>query len=184
MTFVERMIGAARLDARTYEEIEADQSALPQAMTVVALASLAAGVGALGEGTGFMAIIWGIVLAFVGWLVWALVTWLVGTKLLPEPQTNADLGQMLRVLGFAFVPNLILVLAIIPFIGWIFKIIAWLWLIAAFVVAVRQGLDYTSTGRAIGVVLIGFVCYLLINCVLLSVLGVGTMGAGAIRSMF
>ena len=41
------------------------------------------------------------------------------------------------------------------------------WMLAAFVVAVRQALDYTSTGRAVGVCLIGWI----VNAAILFFLG-------------
>ena len=47
-TFLSRVTGAALLNARTYEDVEADRSATPQAVAVVLLSSLAAGVGAVG----------------------------------------------------------------------------------------------------------------------------------------
>ena len=49
-SFVERVVGAARLDARVYEEVEADPTAMGQAMAVVAAAALASGVGSIGSG--------------------------------------------------------------------------------------------------------------------------------------
>lgn len=178
MTMIERMIGAAKLDAATYEEVEADQSAISQAVIVVVLAAIAGGIGAIGD--GFTAIFMRVTMLLIGWIVWATLTWLIGTKLLAEPQTNADLGQMLRVLGFAYVPLLLLILTFIPLLGWLIWLVAYLWTIACFVVAVRQGLDYTSTGRAVGVVLIAAVGYFLVACVLGMIFGIGAAGLGAI----
>ena len=146
-SFVERVVGAARLDARTYEEIEADPTALGQAMAVVAASALAAGVGSLGSGaTGVVAAVVG---GIVGWFLWAVVTWLVGTKLLPESGTSADLGQMLRTIGFSAAPGLLNVLGIIPVLGLLVWFVAAVWQLVAMVVAVRQALDYRGTGRAV-----------------------------------
>ena len=92
-SFVERVVGAARLDARVYEEVEADTTAMGQAMAVVAAAALAAGVGSIANGA--MGALAAVVGGLVGWFLWAVVTWLVGTKLLPEPGTSADLGELL-----------------------------------------------------------------------------------------
>ena len=44
-TFFKRMIGAARFDAHTYEQIEADKTSTPGAVAVVLIASVAAAVG-------------------------------------------------------------------------------------------------------------------------------------------
>ena len=153
--FTERLVGAATLNVHTYEEVEADSTAIGQAMGVVILSSLAAGIGDIGRGgPGILAAVVG---ALLGWLVWAGLTYLIGTRLLPEARTRADWGQLLRTTGFAAAPGIVRVLGIIPLLGWLALGIANLWMLAAFVVAVKQALDYTSTGRAIGVCLIGWV---------------------------
>jgi hypothetical protein len=46
--YVDRMMHAPILDVSLYEEAEADEAALRQAMGLVALSSLAAGVGSIG----------------------------------------------------------------------------------------------------------------------------------------
>ena len=153
--FVNRMIRAARLDAQLYEEVEADPSTIGQAAGVVLLANVAAGVGSVTSSdlSGFVV---GSVGALLGWLVWAVLTYYIGTKLLPEPNTEADIGQLLRTLGFASAPGIIRFFGIIPGLGGMVAAVAAIWMLAAMVVAVRQALDYQSTGRAIGVCLIGF----------------------------
>jgi hypothetical protein len=165
-TFVERVIGAAKLDAATYEEVEADRSAMGQAVAVILVASVAAGIGAMGDEQG-PGLVVGAIGSLVGWLLWAAITWLVGTKLLPSPQTQADFGQLLRTLGFSAAPGVFMILGIIPVIGWLIGLLASLWQLAAMVVAVRQALDYESTGRAVAVCVIGFLAYLFIGVVLL-----------------
>lgn len=95
-SFVERMMGAARLQVTTYEEVEHDHSATGQAALVVVLASIAAGIGALGAGGGIRFLLLAAVAALVGWLIWAAIIWLIGTKLLPQQQTEADIRQLLR----------------------------------------------------------------------------------------
>ena len=154
-SFTERLLGAATLNVHTYEEVEADTTAMAQAIGVVILSSLAAGIGNIGRGgPGILAAAVG---ALLGWLVWAWLTYLIGTRLLPEPRTRANWSQLLRTTGFAAAPGIVRVLGIIPLLGWLVFGIANLWMLAAFVVAVRQALDYTSTGRAVGVCLIGWV---------------------------
>lgn len=155
-SFTDRVVRAARLDPRLYEEIEADPTALGQAMLVVVLSSLAAGVGSMpGRGPG--SILVGMLTALVGWYVWAYLTYLVGTKVLPEPQTRADHGQLLRCVGFSSAPGLIRVLGVLPGFAGIVFLVASVWMLVAMVVAVRQALDYTSTLRAVGVCLIGWI---------------------------
>jgi hypothetical protein len=162
-SFTERMIGAAKLEVPIYEEVEHDQNATGQAMAVIVLAAVASGIGALGGGpVGF---IMGIVSALIAWFIWAGIIFLVGTKLMPEPATKADLGQLLRTLGFAASPGILNVLAIIPLFGWLVRIGVMLWQIVATVIAVRQALDYQTTGKAVVVCLIGWVAAMMVGFV-------------------
>jgi len=152
---MDRMIRAAKLDPSVYEEVEHDKDATGQAMTVVIVSSLAAGVGALRQG-GISSLVFLTLAALLGWVVWALLTYLIGTRLLPEPQTEADFGQMLRTTGFSSSPGVIRILGLIPGFGLLTATIAGIWMLVAMVIAVRQALDYRSTGRAFGVCLIGW----------------------------
>lgn len=156
-----RILRAAKLDVNLYEEVEADEGALTQATLVVVLSSLAAGVGGIFS-YGFMAIIIGTISALIGWYVWAFLTYYIGTKLLPEEQTEADYGQLLRTLGFASSPGLIRVLGVIPGLLVIVNFIASVWMLVTMVIAVRQALDYKSTLRAVVVCVIGWIIQLLI----------------------
>lgn len=97
---VNRAIRAAKLDATLYEEVEADKTSLGQAMTVVVVSSIAAGIGSAVHG-GVGGLFLGTIAAVLGWYVWAYLTYLIGTRLLPEPQTEADIGQLLRTTGFS-----------------------------------------------------------------------------------
>ena len=170
-SFVDRVVGAARLDAKVYEEVEADPTAMGQAMAVVAAAALAAGIGSIGSGaTGAVAAVVG---GIVGWFLWAVVTWLIGTKLLPEPGTSADLGQMLRTIGFSAAPGLLNVLGIIPLLGLPVSFVAAVWQLVAMVVAVQQALDYRSTGRAVLVCVIGWLFYLVLSIGFAFMMGIG-----------
>ncbi len=164
MTFGQRVTRVLRLDAATFEEIEADRTANGQALVVVVVASLAAGLGA-GLSVGLDGLLRGTLAALVGWVMWAGVTYVIGTKLLPEPQTRSDMGELLRVIGFSYAPNVFAFLAFIPFLGGLVRVVVACWLLAATVVAVRQALDFHSTGRAIAVVLIGWVFFVIITAV-------------------
>jgi hypothetical protein len=167
-----RMINAARLDRATYEEVENDPNATLQALLVVIIVALAAGVGAL------LAVqeeavnpIWGFVSGVIGgvvrWALWALITFLVGTTILKTARTNASWSQLARTTGFAQTPGILQILVFIPIIGWIIAAIAGIWQLVAMVVAVRQALDYESIWRTLGVVVIGFI----IIAIVLAVIG-------------
>ena len=154
--FFSRIVRAARLDTTLYEEVEADKSSMPQAMGVVLLSGLAAGVGTIGQIGGYGHVLPTALAHLAGWFIWAALTYLIGTRLLPEPQTKADLGELLRTIGFASAPGMIRVLGILPGLTEISFIIAFSWMLVTMVIAVRQALDYKSTGRAVGVCAIGW----------------------------
>ena len=167
---VERMVRASRLDVHIFEEVEADTSATRQALSVVALVALATGIASLGT-TGLIGLFVGVVSAIVGWALWAWILHLIGTKIMPSHSTHADWGQLARTLGFAQSPGIFKVLGLVPVIGNIIFAVASIWMLVAMVVAVRQALDYTSTWRAIAVVLIGFIPYVLLMSIAFAFLG-------------
>lgn len=168
--FVERMIRAAKLEASVYEEVEADKGALGQAMGVVVLSSVASGIGLYHTG-GAAGIAIGTIGALFGWYVWAFLTYVIGTKFLPEPQTRATHSELLRTIGFSSAPGIIRVLAVIPNLAPLVFLVAGVWMLVAMVIAVRQALDYQSTLRAVGVCLIGWVLQAAIVAVILGVFG-------------
>jgi hypothetical protein len=169
-TIQDRMIRAARLDAQLYEEVEADQDATGQAMTVVVLSAVAAGIGSFGS-EGLLGIVLVTIVALASWLLWAFLTYFIGTRLLPEPQTEADYGELLRTIGFSSAPGLIRVFGIIPGIAPLLFLVSGIWMLVAMVIAVRQALDYTSTPRAVGVCLIGWLAQVAILFIAAPLLG-------------
>lgn len=161
MTFGDRIVGAMKLDANTFEDIERDPTAMGQAIGVIALAAVSAGIGNVWYG-GLTGIVFGIITSLIGYLLWAVVVWLVGTKLMPDPATKADFPETFRVVAFAAAPGLLGIVTIIPLLGWLLMFLIWIWSIAAMVIAVRQVLDYTDTFKAVIVVIIGFVANLIV----------------------
>lgn len=169
-SITDRMIRAAKLDVNLYEEVEADKGAMGQAMAVVVLSSVAAGIGTAGT-AGIKGLILGTIVALVGWFIWAFLTYYIGTRLLPEPQTKADYGELLRTIGFSSSPGVLRVLGIIPMLGNILNFICSIWMLVAMVIAVRQALDYKSTGRAVGVCLIGWIVQFVIFVMFFGLVG-------------
>lgn len=173
-SFLQRLIGAAALDTAIYEEVEADPGATTQAFVVVVGSSLAAGIGLLGTGSQSLgAVAFFSVLALLSWAAWAVVTFEIGTRLLPDADTRSDVGELLRTLGFASAPGLLRVLGVLPGVMMPVFVGTALWMLAAMVVAVRQALDYRSTGRAIGVCVVGWALSLAMAIVLGVVFGPG-----------
>lgn len=170
-SFTDRMIRAAKLEPTIYEEVEHDRGAMGQAAGVVVLSSVAAGVGSMLQTDLLTGLILGTIAALLGWLIWAFLTWIIGTKLLPEQATEADMGQLLRTIGFASAPGLLRVLGIVPAIGGLLVLLCNVWMLAAMVVAVRQALDYESTWRAVGVCVIGWLVLVVLQALLFTAFG-------------
>jgi hypothetical protein len=156
-SYIHRLIGAAALDVATFEEVEADPGATTQACATVLLSSVAVGIGAGGLGGGAAGVVLFCGVALLAWSAWALMTFEVGARILPGAQTRADVGQLLRTVGFASAPGMFHVFAVLP--GLRAPVFAGtaVWLLLAMIVAVRQALDYTSTARAVAVCALGWV---------------------------
>ena len=157
------MIAAARLDPHLYEEVEADTSATGQAIMVVVLVGLATGIGALAGSGSFLTLVAAIALNIFTWGLLAYMTYVIGTRILPTPETDATFGQLARTTGFAQSPGVLRIFGFIPVFGTIIVIAVAFWQLAALVIAVRQALDYRSTGRALAVVFLGFIVLSVVN---------------------
>ena len=168
-SFLNRIYRAIKIDPNLYEEVEHDKSATIQAASVVILSSLAAGVGAIHLGA--FNFILGPLLSLASWYFWAFLIFIVGTKLFPDNETKSDHGELLRTIGFSSAPGLIRVFGFTPEIMSITFIGAGIWMLIAMVIAVRQALDYQSTWRAIGVVVIGFLVQAIVLIILLRIFG-------------
>jgi hypothetical protein len=152
-SLVDRMVGAAFLNVDTYEDVEHDEGATGQAATVVVIVAAASAIGGLGMGAP--GAVRGAVASIVGWLVWAGITYLVGAKLFGG---TATWGELLRTLGFADAPGVLLILGIIPFLGRPITALVALWMLVTGFIAVRQALDF-GNGKTLATVLVGWLCY-------------------------
>jgi hypothetical protein len=156
-TFARRVIGAAALNPLVYEEVEADHRAIVPAALVVALSSLAAGIGARGFGGGRPAdVAFFTVLALAAWMAWALLTYQIGVRILPERATEATIGQLLRTLGFATAPGMLRVFGVLPGMTMPVFVATAVWMLLATIVALQHALDYGSTRRAVAVAVLGW----------------------------
>jgi hypothetical protein len=181
-SFGERVVGAMSLKASTFQEIEHDTTAMGQAVGVIVLAAVSLGLGNLFR-NGASAMVFGIITSLIAYAVWALVVWLIGTKVMPDPATKADFQETFRTIGFAAAPGVLGIAAIIPILGWLVMMVIWLWQIAAMVIAVREVLDYTDTIKAVIVVVIGFVAYLVVGAILGMIFVGSAMMTGALSNM-
>ena len=155
--FVMRLIGALALDPVTYEEVEADRSATGQALLVVVLSSVGAGIGARGLGSGsIQSMVFISALSLIGWMAWALLTYQIGVKLMPEPETRSDVGELLRTIGFSAAPGMLRIFGIVPGAAIPAFAVTAVWMLIAMIVGVRQALDFKSTARAVAVCGLGW----------------------------
>ena len=181
-SFQDRVVGALRLQAATFEDVEHDPTAVSQAAIVVLAVGVAGVIGSMAYGLHAGSAIVVILFGLIGWAVSSAVVWLVGTRLLPGKNTEADYGQLLRVVGFAQAPGLFTVLGIIPILGWLVRIVIWVWTLVALVIAVRQALDYDDTVKAVIVCVIAWVI-MLVAWAMVGILGFGAaMAGGALTS--
>ena len=166
-SFADRVVGALRLNVATYEEVEHDVTATSQAAAIIALSSVANGIGGYWL-LGITGIVRGALIALIGWVIGAVVLWFIGTKIIPGKKTEADIGQLLRAVGFAGAPGLLRVLGVIPGLGYLSSLVAGVWTLIATVVAVRAALDYDDYVKAIVACLIAFIVYFAVGATLAS----------------
>lgn len=171
-SFQDRVVGAMRLQAPTFEEVEHDTTATSQAALVVGIVAVAGAIASIRwiGATGLVAMV---IFQLIGWVIGSFVVLIVGTKLFPGRNTEADMGQMLRTMGFAQSAGIFRVLGIIPFIGWLIQLVVGIWVLVAMVIAVRQALDYDDTLKAVIVCLVAWVIMFMVTFV------AGMMGFGA-----
>ena len=180
-SIVDRMLRAARLEVALYEEVEADLTATNQALLVVVIVAVATGIGqALAASTGGPAtrgvvgpIIGGVLSALIGWGVWSYVVYFVGTRFMGG---TATYGEMLRTLGFAETPSVLLIFSFIPVLGGLISLVALVWRIVAGFIATRQALDIDNAKTLVTIVL-GIVALIVVLAVIGIVVGV-IFGAG------
>jgi len=169
-TFIQRMLGAARIDPAIYNEVEHDTTATGQAGMVVAIVAVCSAIGA--AQAGVTAMIGGVFAALLGWLIWSAVTYLIGDKILGG---TATWGELLRALGFAQAPGVLYVLAILPLMGWLVRLVVGIWILVCGIVALREALDF-GTGKAILTAVLGWIVMMVFTGILLVMAGGAALG--------
>jgi hypothetical protein len=176
----ERMVGVMKADVKTFQEIEADPNAMSQAVTVIVIAGVAALIGnvfRVGVSGGILRLL----LSLISYALWSLLIVIIGTKLMPEPTTKADFNEAFRVIGFTAAPGVFNVAAIVPFLGPLISLVIGIWTLVIGVIAVREVLDYSNTGRAIIVCLIAAAVVWCVTFLILTPLLIGGAVLGAMR---
>jgi hypothetical protein len=177
----ERVVGVLRLQASTFEEVEADASATPQAAIIVVAAAVSAAIGAF-IASPILGVIGAVVttcLALVGWAIGSYILLIVGTKILPGKNTQADFGQVLRTTGFASAPKLLGILGAIPLLGTLVSLVIGIWGLVTMVIGVKAALDYDDYVKPIIVCIITTVVMWIIIAIPMALLFGAAMMAGA-----
>lgn len=169
-SLVERMIGVATLKRATFREIERDVDATTQALIVVVIAAVAGAIG--GAGSGSDGVIGGAVASVLGWIVFSVIAFFVGTRLFGTPQTDVSLGQVLRLIGFAQTPKILGALAFIPLVGWIFGVVAAIWFVIVAIYALREAFEF-QTDRAVITGIVALIAWGIVIAIIVLVLGAG-----------
>ena len=148
-SYADRLLGALRLDARTYREVEQDSNANGQAALTIVLAALAAGIGVILSRDVVQNVLGVVLSSVLQWIIFSFVAYYVGASLFATGQTSVTPGQVLRTIGFAHAPKLFLVLGIIPILGWIVGLVVFIWFLAAAILAAARGVRvrYRSSDR-------------------------------------
>jgi hypothetical protein len=180
-SYVDRLRGALMLDARTYRDVEQDTDANGQAAITVVLAALAAGIGYILSRDLVQNVLGTVISSVLQWVIFSFVAYYVGASLFSTGQTSVTPGQVLRTIGFAQAPKLLLVLGIIPILGWVVGLIVFFWFIAAAIVALREAFEF-DTGRAVGTGLVALVVIAVIDIVLSVIFGIGSALFGGLLS--
>lgn len=172
----QRMIRAAQLDVQLFEEVEANRELTQEAVLVVALVAVLNAIGTMLSGSIVAGLVYGI-WAIVGFFIWAWLAYFIGTRLFGG---TADVGELIRTLGYAYTPNLLGVFRFIPCIGGLLSLAGSIWALVAMIIAIRQALDF-DTGKAILTVIVGFIVYVLAAMIVMSIFGLPALvlsGAG------
>lgn len=173
-TFANRIVGVLRLVSKVYRDIAADGSATTQAAIVVAVAAIAGAIGGIrngGEG-----VVGGLLTAIISWVIFAGVGWFVGTRLMGAPEATGGARRLLRTTGFAQAPSVLGVFGAIPILGWILAIVGGIWVLVTQVLAIREGLQ-VSTSKAIITAIVSFFVIVIVLAIVAAVVGI-SLGLG------
>ena len=159
MNYFQRLQKAIMLDVPFYEQVEKDKKFTDQAMMTVVLVSIVQGF--MIAGFAPIALVQGILGSLIRFILWAFFIAFVGTRILPEPETESNTGELIRTLGFAYAPGLLVIFKVFPVINFFVDPLVVILQLSAMTIAVRQALDFNSTVRAVGVCIVAFILMVL-----------------------
>ncbi len=151
---------ALSLNANFYENAPNTPQTRKLALTIVSLAAFSHALGSavillINRATFpilLLALLIDILSIVMGYYFWTFTIWKLGQWLKPIDPTYSDL---LNPIGFAYAPQVLSFLTLIPLLGRPIELILAVWSLLAVIVAVRQGLDI-STRKAALICLVGW----------------------------
>ena len=187
----DRIVGAFTFRKGVYAEVEQDQSFTQSAWLLVAvvafLAQLGANVGASSIVGWLVGSVIGTVFAVAGFAGAAFVISWVGRSLF---KATTDFSEMVRVLGLAYVWNVVGFLGILGLLGRLdcivapIGIVAWILGLIAWAVAAKEALDLDWVQTIITIIL-GFIVVMIVTFIaglVLAALGFAAAGIGGVFS--
>jgi hypothetical protein len=178
-----RATRAVLLDKELYKEVETDPSLDREALLIVVLASLAGGIAAFITSAFrqrfFIALLGLIVSTLIGvasYYIWAYITQFIAKNLY---ENETDIGELLRVLGYASTPRLISLVGFIPCFGPVLSFAGWIWALIASFIGIREALDQDTTETVVTVFL-GWLTIMILSGIVTNLLGIGAIGLGPI----
>jgi len=181
---IDRIIRAIRLDPTLYREVADDEDYNDEAYIIVGIVTLLSAFGAgLGaaisrtSGQGFFGAFFSdaITRVLLGWLLWAVISYFVGTML----GGKSSIPEMMRTLAYAQVPAFVSVLGFIPCLGFLFVVAGFLLSIGAGVIAIRESMEFDTMNAAITAV-IGILVYVAATVIIGIVFGGIALAGSAI----
>jgi hypothetical protein len=171
------IIGVIRFDPDVYRELKDDYTAtLPAILFVALIALISALPSFLFSGKGLPLFFQTAALAFSAWVTIVLLAFILGAKALPGPETNVTVAALVRTLGFAQAPGLVLVLALVPGASLGIASLVFIWVFFTTLYALRETLS-VSTSRALLVTVLAFLGYMFVLGPMISTLAAGPNAA-------
>jgi hypothetical protein len=130
-TMIANITRAVSLDRSFYKTAAATPAMSTESLQVVLIAAAAAGLGNLGS--GFMAVLWSAALILIGYYIGTFLVQWIGAKFF---NARATLPELQRAIGYAYAPNILGILAIIPLIGWLGALVGSVWAFVCIVIAI------------------------------------------------
>jgi len=155
--FFNRVMRAIQVEPTVFRELAEEKSSLIPTLLMAFLSSIATGIGSVGGHVEKIPQAIGI--AFLGWLLWVFLTYVLGARCFPEQKPRISLRAIYCAAGFASAPGLLRLLGYFPVFSVIIAFGATLWMFAATLVAMKEVLHYKNIPRTLGVSIVGWLVY-------------------------